>query len=135
MCSNLVNQRGFSLPLAVFILVILALLGTAMVTLTQTSQQGVATATLSTRAFYAAESGLQQGLAQLFTLDGSPASCLDPYPTINFNATGLQGCQADVRCTSTTVGSKTYYTLNSTGSCQLSNSSATRQLELFSAEP
>jgi MSHA biogenesis protein MshP len=121
--------------MAIFILVIMALLGTAMVTLTQTSQQTTATAVLSTRAFYAAESGLQYGLSQVFTLDGSAATCSNPFPAVNFDAKGLAGCTATVACTSNTVGSKTYYTLNSTGRCQLSDASATRQLELKAAEP
>lgn len=129
------TQRGFSLPVAIFILVIMALIGAAMVSIMQTSQQSVSTAVLSTRAFFAAESGAQQALGKLFTLDSSAASCLAPYPTLNFNATGLAGCNAVVSCSSSTIGSKTYYTLNSTGTCDLSSNRAVRQIEVRAATP
>lgn len=129
------TQRGFSLPVAIFIIVIMALIGAAMVSIMQTSQQSVSTAVLSTRAFFAAESGAQQALANLFPLNGSAASCLAPYPTINYNTSGLAGCSAVVTCSSNIIGSKTYYTLNSTGTCDVSGNSAVRQLEVRAATP
>ena len=129
------RQRGFSLAIAIFIIVIMALLGAAMVSIMQRSQQSVSTAVLSTRAFFAAQSGAQQALATLFSLDGSAASCLATYPTINYTSSGLAGCSALATCSSEVIGSKTYYTLNSTGSCGHSGDRAVRQVEVRVATP
>ena len=123
-------QRGFSLPIAIFILVIMALIGAAMVTIMQNGQQSVSTAVLSTRAFFSAQSGAQIALGQLFPLNAGTANCPASYPTINFTAPGLAGCTAAVSCSSSTIGSKTYYTLNSTGTCDVSSTRAARQIRV-----
>jgi MSHA biogenesis protein MshP len=129
------SQRGFSLPVAIFILVIMALLGAAMVTIMQNSQQSVATAVLSTRAFFSAQTGAQSALGQLFPLNGGAANCLASYPTINYTTSGLAGCTAVVSCSGSTIGSKTYYTLRSTGTCDVSDNRAVRQIEMQARSP
>ena len=129
------SQRGFSLPVAIFILVIMALIGTALVNLSQSSHQALSQEVMSTRAFYAAESGAQFALSQLFPLNGAAATCSAPYPTVNMTATGLDGCSAVVNCSSNTIGTNTYYTLTSTGSCSFITTSATRQIELMAKSP
>jgi MSHA biogenesis protein MshP len=129
------RQTGFSLPIAIFILVVMALLGTAIVSIMLSNQQGVSSEVLSTRAFYSAESGAQYALGRIFPLDGSPGSCQATYPTLNLTSTGLAGCSADVNCSSTTIASNVYYTITSTGSCNFAGSSAVRQLELMARGP
>jgi len=66
------RQRGFGLPLAVFIITVLALIGAAMVALTRTGQESVASEIQSIRAFYAAESGAQLALVAVL--------CVEPQP-------------------------------------------------------
>lgn len=129
------QQRGFSLPVAIFILVIMALIGAAMVSIMQTSQQSLSSEVLSTRAFYAAESGAQLALAQLFPLDGSPANCSASYPTQIFTSNGLAGCSASVTCSSLTASARTFYTLRSTGVCSVSDSRASREVEVMAKGP
>lgn len=129
------RQSGFSLPVAIFILVIMALIGTALVSLTQSSHQSLSQEVISTRAFYAAESGAQVALGQLFSLTGAAANCAAPYSTINFTATAMDGCSASVSCMSNTINGKTYYTLTSTGTCRFATLSATRQIELMAKGP
>ena len=128
-------QRGFSLPVAIFILVVMALLGAAIINIMLSGQQGVSSEVLSTRAFFSAESGAQYALGQVFPLDGSPGSCQAPYPTLNLTSSGLAGCRAEVSCSSTTIGSDLYYTITSTGSCDFTSSSAVRQIELMARSP
>jgi hypothetical protein len=111
------RQAGFSLPVAIFILVIMALIGTALANLIQSSHTALGQEVLSTRAFYAAESGAQYALGQLFPLNGGAANCASPYPVINYNAADLSGCSA------------------STGSCLFGTTSATRQIELMAKSP
>jgi MSHA biogenesis protein MshP len=128
-------QRGFSLPIAIFILVIMALLGAAMVTIMQNSQRSVGTAVLSTRAFFSAQSAAQYALGQLFPLNGGAANCPSTYPTITYTASGLAGCSAVVACSSSTISGKTFYKLNSTGTCDVSGNRAVRQIEMQARSP
>jgi MSHA biogenesis protein MshP len=112
------RQRGVGLPLAIFIITVLALI---VVTITQL-QQGTAEMEIqdlqSTRAFYAAESGAQAALALLFPLDGSAgASCSTPIYTNTFSVQGLNGCNVSVSCQSDNLGPTTFYTLTSQGTC------------------
>ncbi len=112
------RQSGAGLPLAIFIITVLALI---VVTITQL-QQGTAEMEIqdlqSTRAFYAAESGAQAALVLLFPPDGSAgASCSVPIYQNTFSVPGLNGCSASVSCSEDNLGSTTYYTLISEGSC------------------
>ena len=129
------RQKGFSLPVAIFILIIMALVGAAAVSILDSSQQGLSSEVLSTRAFFSAESGAQYALAQLFTLDGSAASCQSPYPTVNLTSTGFAGCSAVVNCTSATIGSDIFYTITSTGTCDMAGALSVRQIELMAKGP
>lgn len=129
------KQRGFTLAIAVFILVIMALIGAAMVSMMQNSQESVGSAVLSTRAFFAAQSGAQVTLASLFPLNGSAASCSASSPAITFTTSGLAGCSATVSCSSVSNAGKTYYTVHSTGVCGLSGQSASREIELMATNP
>lgn len=128
------RERGFSLPVIIFILVVLALLGTALTRLAATGSQSVAFETLSTRAFYAAESGAQWGMAQLFPLNNGAANCA-PNTTLNFNPTGLNGCSATVLCTLQTAGGKTFYRVRSQGTCGTGADAATRRIEVGATNP
>ncbi|MEX0623028.1 hypothetical protein [Saccharospirillum sp.] len=112
------RQRGAGLPLAIFIITVLALI---VVTITQL-QQGTAEMEIqdlqSTRAFYAAESGAQAALALLFPIDGSAgSSCSAPIYQHSFSTPGLNGCRASVSCSTDNLGPTTYYTIISEGVC------------------
>lgn len=129
------QQRGFSLPVVIFILVIMALIGAAAVSITQRSHDSLSSEVLSTRAFYSAESGVQYALGQIFTLDGSAATCSAPYATLSLTGSGFAGCSATASCSSRTIGSKTYYTITSTGNCAFGSHLASRQIEVMASNP
>ncbi|MEW5791781.1 MAG: hypothetical protein ACOY4L_12645 [Pseudomonadota bacterium] len=128
------REHGFSLPIAIFILVVMALLGTAMTRLIAPGSQSVAYEVLSTRAFYAAESGAQWGMNRLFPPGGGGDSCAAASGTQSFSQSGLTGCSATVACTvsavPTATGSQNYYTLRSTGSCGTGGDMALRVIEV-----
>jgi MSHA biogenesis protein MshP len=134
MFCNLSQQKGFSLPVAIFILVIMALIATAVVSIYSKGLAGVSQEVLSTRAFYAAESGAQQVLGQLFPLGGGAANCA-ANSSLNFSSTGLNSCQADMTCNSTTVGTNTYYIINSTGTCSTGSTRTVRQVQIMARNP
>ena len=64
MNGTLRSARGFSLVSAVFLLVVLSLLGTMMVSLSTTQQYTVAYALQGARAYHAAHSGLEWGIGR-----------------------------------------------------------------------
>ncbi|GHF82871.1 pilus assembly PilX N-terminal domain-containing protein [Thalassotalea marina] len=109
------KHRGSSLVIAIFIIIVLSLLGVALVRMNSTSAQSVVYEVVGTRAFQAAQSGMQLHLQKLFPLSGSgSAECRDNLPVISFNhINGLEGCQAAITCLNKTD----YYLVTSQGSC------------------
>ena len=79
-------QFGFSIPAAIFILVLVSLLGTAMISILNQGQQSIAREVISIRALMAAESGAERSLH--IVLEDSPASCTGNLsnPPTSFNA-------------------------------------------------
>ena len=126
--------KGFSLPMAIFILVIMALVATAAVTVLNKSLSSVSQEVMSTRAFYSAESGAQYVLNQLFPLGGGAANC-SASSNLNFTSTGLSSCSAAMSCSSTTIGSETYYLVRSTGTCSTGSTTTVRQIEISAKNP
>ena len=122
MCPEQTNairsrQRGFGMPMVVFILVIMTLLAAAMVRLTTTGALSIASEAQSTRAFYAAESGAQWAVNQLFPPSGGGGACAAATP-LAYAAAGLTGCTANVTCVTQGIfNGNTHYLITSTGSC------------------
>ncbi len=124
--SQLPKPRGSALILAVFVMVVIMLLGTTMVELMSTSSEAVAQEVLGTRALAAANSGMQGQLQKLFPLNAAPPTFTCPAPpatpfTANYNfstITGLYQCSAVVTCSNyITHNSVKYYRLKSIGTC------------------
>ena len=82
-------QRGFSLVSAIFLLVVIAALGTFAVTLSTTQQQSAALDVLGSRAYQASRAGIEWGAYQVLQNGGCPASptvlAALPNTLANFN--------------------------------------------------
>ena len=132
MCRNVPTLRkrqdGFGMPMVVFILVIMTLLATAMVQLSSTAAISIGHEIQSNRAFYAAESGAQWAMNQLFPPTGGGGACFIPNPTVlNFTQGGLNGCSASIQCQSPgAFNGSTHFLITSTGSC----GDQTRQIQV-----
>jgi MSHA biogenesis protein MshP len=111
------KQSGIGLPMALFIITILAMIIAAITDLEESSGVSFGLDVNSMRAFYAAESGAQADMAKIFPASGSTASCSSQTSTFSFTTSGLNGCGASVARTCVTVDSIAYFTLRSTGSC------------------
>lgn len=141
-----IHQRGFLLPLALFILVVMGVLAlTLSRTAIQTQNAGVQEFT-NAQAFYAAESGAQRGMQVLFlataTRQATDTACANmaTNTTANQNfasVNGLQACTVAVTCScvyqnntvcapatganylqTAAVGvTRSFYTLRSVGTC------------------
>ena len=106
------------MPLVLFILLIMTLLATAMMRISTTAATSIATEIDANRAFYAAESGAQWAMNQLFPPSGVGGICFASPSTLSFTATGLNGCSVSVACQTTgTFNSSTHFLVTSTGSC------------------
>lgn len=136
------RQRGFLLPLALFILIVMGVLAlTISRTITQTQTSSIQEL-MNVQAFYAAESGAQRGMQALFlsipTRKLTDQACADMAINNNFTGVnGLQMCTATVTCacryqdssacahgaatnyepTSPVGVTKSFYTIKSVGTC------------------
>ena len=121
-------QRGSAIMVALFVIVIVGLLAAALGRLLLDSGEKVTVEVLSVRALMAAQSGVEQGLYQLYPNDVWRASdpddnnktgCDKVSTNLSFTSDGLRGCSAAIVCTtlSVTSGAVTSYRLASTGRC------------------
>ncbi|MFT7724189.1 MAG: agglutinin biogenesis protein MshP [Roseateles sp.] len=92
------RTRGFTMMSMLFILVVLAALGTALAALSQRQQLGSAGELAAARAYQAAFAGLEWGSHQLLRAPGQPAC----FATRSFTLPGqLADFTVTVRCTRT----------------------------------
>ena len=128
-----IRQNGFALVTAIFILVVLAGLGAAMVSISTAQHSTVAIDVQSTRAYQAARAGIEWGAYQAlqtplpagFTCPLLPAVAASH--SIAFTGTPLAGFSTTVTCSSTThsegANTVTLFTLVSTATYGLAGSS------------
>lgn len=115
-------QRGFSLISAIFLLVVIAALGTFAVTLSTTQQQSAALDVLGARAYQAARAGIEWGAYQVLPQSGAAfATACRPGPTsqvVSPLPNTLVGFSVNVECSSTphseAAATITVYQLTST---------------------
>ncbi len=124
-------QSGAGLPVALFIITILALLVIGMAQLQQAGGESVSLQIQSQRAFFAAESGAQVGVREV--LDAGSCSAISSE--VSFSVPGLSGCRAELSCTSVTAnisgpGGDTVFSIESRGQCGAGPDRATRVVEV-----
>ena len=98
------HERGFALVAAVFIVVVLALLGIMMVTIGGVQRATTSAAAQGARAYHAARAGAEWGIYQAVTGGGCTAtSPLGPptTATFTFSEAGLGSFNVWVDCVST----------------------------------
>ena len=129
------RQQGSALVIAIFIIIVFSVLGAALVNMLDSSQEGVAYEVLGTRAYTAAQSGLQWQLSEVFPLSSDAAACKSQVDiddgTPNINSTpGLIQCNIKVRCSDFQSDSIRYYVITSTGECALDGEVTSRTVEV-----
>lgn len=139
------RQRGISLILVLFILVVVSLLVASMAQLNRGGSNAVSQEILSVRALQAAESGAQTMALKIFPLNYiKPATCAPvSCPTaVNrvFNVAGLNGCTVAATCTTATcipvsgaansAVNKIVFTVTSAGTCNAGTQSAYREVQI-----
>lgn len=116
---NLNNRlQGSAMLLALFVIIVVMLIGTSLMKVLSTSSENIAQEVLGTRALFAANSGMQAHLQQLFPLAPASGTCIASQTYLLTNIDGLKNCQAVVSCNLyATVNTENYYRLTSTGKC------------------
>lgn len=121
---NMPMQTGSALMMALFIIIVLILLGGALVKVLSTSSETIAQEVIGTRAYMAANSAMQAELQKLFPLNAGALQCDENIAGI-FNhdfsaAAGLYHCKAKTSCKLYATNSQTnekFYRLTSVGKC------------------
>lgn len=118
---------------AIFVMVVLALLGLAMVRLTSTGAQNVVYEVYGQHALNAARSGLELKLTQAFPLNGAPVLCTEDVDVTTLNIGGLQSCGFQAACQQIAVNfpngqNHTRYQFSSSGSCEFDGQRVVRTL-------
>jgi MSHA biogenesis protein MshP len=117
------KQQGSALILALFIIIVLTLLGGTLVKILSTSSETIAQEVIGTRALMAANSAMQAELAVLFPLNAISTCPDEPasrQTSPNFaNIDGLYNCEAKTSCSLYHMDANNikYYRLTSTGEC------------------
>ena len=131
------RQQGVSLIITTFIIVGLSILAAALVQILTASSDAVAREVLSARAFFAAESGAQRMLNEIY--QGDESNCADAVNTPkthtynDFDA--LSGCGGVVVVCSyidntPALSTNVYYTITSAGVCGPVAEQASRSVEV-----
>lgn len=136
------KQRGSALVIAVFVIIVMSLLGAALVKMLESSQENVAYEVIGTRAYTAAQIGVQWQLSQVFPLavigaEAQALQCSDidfnEKPQIS-NVTGLKDCEIVLNpataCVDILHQNTRYYTITSTGQCNIDGEITSRTVRV-----
>lgn len=122
------KQKGLGLPVAIFVITIMSIIAVAINRINEASSQSYSQNVLSSRAFYAAESGAQ--LKAHSVLAATPCDCGSTDVVYDYAVEGLSQCSAETSCTSFIANGETYCTVKSIGSCDNSNAQRTIEVRL-----
>jgi MSHA biogenesis protein MshP len=136
--KNLINskyrQRGSMLVMALFVLIVLALLAGTMITIISGSSKTVIHEVYGLRAQHAAQAGLETLIAQSFPVGANAQVCNITASSSNSfsNIAGFQNCRFDAQCTSSQIDfagqTHRYYRFASTGLCEIGEGVVSRTL-------
>ena len=131
------RSRGFAMLAAIFILIVVAALGSYVAVISSNQQIGSAQDLQGSRAYSAARSGLEWGLYQVNVVNAH-AACTSASGSLVPAAPSLSGFTVTVSCTATTDanGGPTLFTLSAiacnqpiSGSCPNTSSAGTTYVE------
>lgn len=125
------RQHGFSLPLALFIIVVLGALSVVMYRVLSIGQSSVAQEVLATRALMAADSGAQAMMMQLFPAAGGGSGAAFNW---THTGSGLAGCSSEVSSNAVTSAGITLFTVTSIGRCTAGSLQARRTVTVQARE-
>ncbi|GAA6184451.1 MSHA biogenesis protein MshP [Aliiglaciecola sp. NS0011-25] len=124
------RQSGSMIIIALFVIIVMAILGLTMVKLLSASADSVIHEVYGARALHAAQSSMERNIKEAFPLTQDGSGSCDSLSTFSFaSVPGLQNCLSVSSCTLTTgfVDETTqYYHFESTGICTAGKVTASR---------
>ena len=134
------RQKGFLMPLAVFIIVVMGGFALTMARTASQSNTSAVQAMIAIQAFYAADSGAQWGMNKLFynstgaisrTSDDANCAAVSGQ-VLAINVSGLSNCETQLQCTiDSSPGTPiSYYRISSAAACGNSPIFSQRTVEL-----
>lgn len=117
---RLADSRGMGLPMALFVVIVLSLVGLAVERSAQTDAGTQGHRIASVQAWYAANSAVQLWLPQV--LASTPCGC-PAADTLVMTVPGLNGCSVARQCQSMMADSETYCTVSALARCDAGNAS------------
>lgn len=121
--SKAARQGGSMIVMALFAIIVLALLAGTLVNMLSTSSNSVLFEVYGVRAKNAAQAGIQELAMTSFPLGAGPQLCNQVIvnPATFASISGFQSCQFTARCTTNDINFNgedyRYYRFSSTGSC------------------
>lgn len=117
-----VRQSGIGLPAAIFIITLMSVIAVAVNQLVSQNAQTFEEELNLTRAFYAAESGAGFVMNTVFPPEeystySTTSECVSTPRDYDFIVDGLNQCSVTVTCSPVTIGTTSYATIQSTGTC------------------
>lgn len=130
-------QQGSALIIAIFIIIVMLFLVGALSKLLTSSSESVSYEVLGTRAFFAAQSGMEYGVKLLYPfgeVDSADSNTVCAGMNLSLvygNIAGLQSCNASVSCLPAVSAEGTFhFLLSSTGSCNAGTIQTSRTIEM-----
>lgn len=128
------TQQGSMLVVALFVMIVVSLLGITLVTTLTSTSQALTYDVAGTRAYQAARSGMEQVKASALKQGTEPATCVGSQasPPALSSVDGLVNCQYTTQCTTTDVSKDgtayRYYRFSSRGTCRFGERWASRMV-------
>ena len=133
MYLNAYQQRGSALVIAVFVIVVMLALTLSLSRLLLSGSETVVYEVQGTRTLFAAQSGLELALTELFPLSAPTANCTAVSTGRTFSGPALQGCSVTISCagyTAPVADAVPIYKLVSTADCSAGGFQTRRTVQL-----
>ena len=128
------QQQGAALMLALFVMVLLAVVLTSIATLRSNASQAVVYEVQGQRTLWLAKAQLELALLRLYPLNQASQACSAVTPSVRtWNTGSWQNCTSSIRCSETVVDSQRVIRLQSTASCGSGTEVASRVLTVEAA--
>ncbi|WP_028866377.1 hypothetical protein [Psychromonas hadalis] len=139
--APLSKQQGSAIVLAIFVIIIISLIGAALMSLQRDSAKGTSYEVYAARAYLSAYSASEIALTELFPLIPAGASATVPScsnvvanATLPANEVGFHGCNATVLCSTiapiNSASLPTRYKVVSTAVCENAQTITRRQISI-----
>jgi MSHA biogenesis protein MshP len=132
----LTKQSGSMIVMALFAIIVAALLATTLINMLSASSNSVLYEVYGVRAQKAAQAGVQELSMSAFPLGTGPQQCnqVISSPASFSSITGFQACDFSARCTTEDINFNgedyRYYRFSSTGTCILNDIVVSRTLSV-----